>query len=97
MWSVVHFPARLEQHLQPGEVAAVPRRERLEQLQPLGVRASRRSCTESGSLDGAAKPDSPGSKPRDGSSSALGACELHLRAVLATRPARARSRRRAGR
>ena len=38
MWSVVHLPLRLQEHGQVDEVVAVPRRERLEQLQPVAVR-----------------------------------------------------------
>ena len=37
MWSVVHLPLALSEHGQLDEVVAVPRRERLEQLQPVAV------------------------------------------------------------
>ena len=43
---------RLHQHLQPGEVVAVPRRERLEQLEPLGVGRRRRRRPIDGSSAG---------------------------------------------
>ena len=54
---------RLHQHLQAGEVAAVPRRERLEQLEPLGVRARPRPRPTTGRRPARWNPDSPGSKP----------------------------------
>ena len=62
----------LHEHRQLDVVVAVPRRERLEQLEPLASRARRRPRRRAPSSGGARKPDSPGSKPAAGRSSPTG-------------------------
>ena len=66
MWSVVHLPLAFMQHRQADEVLAVPRRERLEQLEAVGVGRHHDLDAASRRPAGRRSPVSPGSKPLAG-------------------------------
>ena len=88
---------RLQQHPQAGEVVAVPRRERLEQLEPVGVGRHDDRRPPTGRRPAGWNPDSPGSKPFCGQLVGRRAARARTACRRPRRTARARSRRRAGR